>query len=253
MGDVLDAVSARIKAPYFGYAVLAFFAWNWRGLFLLVMTEGTPEQRLAAFDMYTSVWSLYAAPLLTGVFVAATAEWIRLGFEWAARNPRHKIAMSELREEDQKIKEKLKLQAQRQEIDANEEEKIIERAKREDKAVQEIESEEVKQRLQAELEKRRLEKDRALEIAESLSDPEAEMLREAAKDQKGTILKVGYIGGEEIQIANLSFGASSPRDFSRYEAALKSLQRKGLVEQKGAKGNYFQLTDLGWQASEKLV
>jgi len=67
MGDVLDAVSARIKAPYFGYAVLAFIALNWRAIFLFVMTEATPVERLAIFDAHTSNWTLFFAPLLVGV------------------------------------------------------------------------------------------------------------------------------------------------------------------------------------------
>ena len=34
MNDIFDAISARIKAPYFGYALLAFIGLNWRGIFL---------------------------------------------------------------------------------------------------------------------------------------------------------------------------------------------------------------------------
>ena len=50
MNDVIDAINTRFKSPYFGYAVLAFFALNWRGIFLLSATEGDPASRLEAFD-----------------------------------------------------------------------------------------------------------------------------------------------------------------------------------------------------------
>lgn len=252
MGDVLDAVSARIKAPYFGYAVLAFIAWNWRGIFLLLMTDGTPEQRLSAFDMHTTLCSLYIAPLLTGIFVAASAEWIRFGFEWVARKPRQLMSMRVLQEEHDKAVEKIKLEALRQKIDASEEEQLIERAKREDKAVQDIESEDVKQRLQAELEKRRAEKDPISEIAKSLDEFESELLSAAAKGGNGQIFKVAYIGGTEINTAKQAYGNKSARDLARYLAALESLQSKRLIEPKGSKGELFQLTAMGWDVSEKI-
>lgn len=102
MKDVFDAVSARIKAPYVGYAVLAFLALNWRAIFMLAMTQGTPEQRLAAFDMHTTLWSLSIAPLLTGVIVAVSSEWIRYGFEWTARKPRYRMAVMDLEAEEKK-------------------------------------------------------------------------------------------------------------------------------------------------------
>lgn len=87
MHDVLDAISARIKAPYFGYALLAFIGLNWRGMFLLTVTNGSPQERLAAFDAQTSAWSLVVLPLLVGGLVTLVSPWVRLGFGLLSKRP----------------------------------------------------------------------------------------------------------------------------------------------------------------------
>ncbi|MFT7880687.1 MAG: hypothetical protein ABXS91_09875, partial [Sulfurimonas sp.] len=72
MDEIVDAITSRFKSPYFGYALLAFFALNWRGIFLLAVTDGSPQDRLAAFDSVTDTYTLILFPLLTGALVAAT-------------------------------------------------------------------------------------------------------------------------------------------------------------------------------------
>ena len=81
MKDIIDAVSSRIKTPYFGYAVLAFFALNWRGIFLLVVMTGSPQERLVAFDSATNQYTLLVLPLLVGALVAASTSWVQYVFE----------------------------------------------------------------------------------------------------------------------------------------------------------------------------
>ncbi|MBE4267628.1 hypothetical protein HJ071_24005 [Vibrio parahaemolyticus] len=80
MKEVVEAVNARLKAPYFGYAILAFIALNWRGFFVLVLTEGTPEDKLALFDTHTDIYTLVIYPLVIGVVVAGTAHWLKYFF-----------------------------------------------------------------------------------------------------------------------------------------------------------------------------
>ena len=78
------------------------------------------------------------------------------------------------------------------------------------------------------------------------------MLIAAAKARDGSILKVGYLSGDVIKIAHRSYGTASSRDLARYVSALKSLESKELVEQKGSDGTFFQLTAMGWDVAEKL-
>jgi hypothetical protein len=101
MNDLVDAVTSRIRAPYFGYSLLAFVALNWRGLFLLFVTEGTPQQRLDAFDAETSKLTLYVLPLVVGLTVAATAPWVRLAFSRLWIKPLQRIDFIQIESDHQ--------------------------------------------------------------------------------------------------------------------------------------------------------
>ena len=39
MKEVLDAFSARIKSPIFGYGILAFFGINWNPIFYILLAK----------------------------------------------------------------------------------------------------------------------------------------------------------------------------------------------------------------------
>lgn len=252
MGDVLDAVSARIKAPYFGYAVLAFVAWNWRGIFLLVMTAGSAEQRLAVFDLHTNVWSLYVAPLITGVVVAASSEWIRFIFEWVARNPRLWMEMNHQQAEHKKVIQKIELERLRDERFTRREEELIARAQRDEK-VKEIADDEVKRQLQSELDELRRERERGsvTKTESSLPSPAAHTLLQAAEKSDGRIVRGvdefgRYIGSGDLMVVK----SLDPRDYSRHEAALRELEDSGLVVQEYE--DVYEVTEKGWQCLEFL-
>jgi hypothetical protein len=257
MNDILDAISARIKAPYFGYALLAFIAMNWRGLFLLAVTEGKPQDRLAAFDAETSTSSLIIYPLLVGAIVAASAAWIRLVFEFISRKPLETIDNLHIKAEHEKAILKTKLERSRTSFFAEKEEELIDRARR-DFDIKAIEDEELKSKLMQEIEALRQERDRVSETlttpgrAYQLSSIEAEMLKAAAKGGRGEITKNQYLDDQNIQVGNIVFGEGSPREFARYEAALESLALNGLVKSMGDRGNLFQLTNSGWQLADAL-
>jgi len=256
MGDVLDAVSTRIKAPYFGYAVLAFVAWNWRGIFLLVMTDGSAEQRLAVFDLHTNVWSLYVAPLIAGVVVAASAEWIRFIFEWVARNPRLWMEMNHQQAEHKKVIQKIELERLRDERFNRREEELIARAKRDEK-VNEISDEDVKKQLQVQLEALRGEREKNTEDKEvandsSMPSDNAQTLiffagKSDGKIWNGATESLGiYLESGDFRVDK----SSEPREYSRYDAALKELDKFGFVRQEH--GNFFEMTEGGWQFYESL-
>jgi len=247
MGDVLDAVSARIKAPYFGYAVLAFVAFNWRAIFLLVMTEATPVERLAIFDAHTSNWTLFFAPLLAGVVVASIAAWIRLAFEHISKNPLEKITRLQLDAEHKQDIEKNRLA----QIFSTKQDLLIDDAKK-DQEIQRIEDEVIKLRLQQEIENLREERDQKLG-SQSVSEfdyRETALLQSAAKYGEGEILVCIYVDDQYIQSGASTLGKKDKKDFKLFEDALKELVRKGLVEQK-EKG-LFELTGRGWEAAEQI-
>jgi len=76
------------------------------------------------------------------------------------------------------------------------------------------------------------------------------LLKAAASDEHGTIIKMDYIDGQQIKAGEKAFGETSRREFTEWEAALNELLNQGLVVDRGIKGEYFELTHEGWRAAD---
>lgn len=263
MKDIWDAVSARVKTPYFGYAVLAFIALNWRGLFLLSVTSGTPQDRLWAFDDVTSHYTLFLFPLLIGTIVAFITPWLQFAFGFLSRKPLGMIDDLNLQAEHKKIITQTELEQLRASFFADREKELIARAKR-DEEVASIEDNEAKERLAAQLQELRSERDHLsdqLKNQTSFGSPSffavtkegKELIVAAAQDKNGTIIRARTIGSKEIQAGRRSFGGADSRDYARYDSALDGLLGNGLVKSVGNKGEIFELTHSGWQLAEGLI
>lgn len=85
MKDIIEAIGDRIKSPYFGYTILAFIACNWKAVFLLFLTVGTPQERLDAFDSATDIMSLAVIPISVGFFIALSSPWIISAFDFTSK------------------------------------------------------------------------------------------------------------------------------------------------------------------------
>lgn len=262
MKDVIDAVSSRIKTPYFGYAVLAFFALNWRGIFLLVTTAGSPQERLAAFDTVTNNYTLLVLPLLAGAVVAASTSWIQYIFGIIARKPSGLIDNLYLEAEHKKTIRQAELEQSRSDLFAVKEKELIDRAKR-DEEVAGIEDDAAKERLAAQIESLRQERDQlsaqlknqptiGKPSAHTLSKEAIEIIKAASESENGTIIRAMSIGERTVQAGEKSFGFESSREFAKYDAALDELIKKNLVKALGAKGEVFELTSNGWQVADAL-
>lgn len=257
MNDIIDAISARIKAPYFGYALLAFVAMNWRGVFLLMTTSGSPQERLGAFDAETSFVTLIVLPLTAGAVVAALSPWVRLSFAFISSKPFEHIDNLHLDSEHKKTIRKIELERSRADLFAGKEAELIDRAKR-DEEVLGIENAKLQEQLKSELETLRGERDRmSADLYSnagmvSTSPTEKKMLKLAAESANGRISKNESLDGRSIQIGVTTFGSENPRDFSKYDSALKSLLSKNLVQDIGHRGEYFELTHTGWQIADAL-
>jgi len=243
MNEVLDAIKTRIKSPYFGYATLAFFALNWRAIFLLVATEAEPIARLAAFDSVTSYWSLVILPLFAGAVVAASTHWLRYLFLLIAEKPLDLIENSNLKAEHRRSLRHAELEESRVNLTATKEKELIERAKRDEK-IAEITDESKKKELENQIGEIR--KKRGVSISETAN----ELLVAAASEDNGTIMKPRTMGEQSIQAGKKSFGAKSKRAYAEYDAALNELITKGLVKEVGAKGEIFELTHDGWKLAD---
>ncbi|EJC7005040.1 hypothetical protein R1W14_000746 [Vibrio parahaemolyticus] len=258
MKEVVEAVDARLKAPYFGYALLAFIALNWRGFFVLVLAEGSPEEKLSLLDAHTDVFTLAFYPLAIGVVVAATAHWLKYFFGCIERKPRELLDNLELEAQHKKTIKQTQLEQSRSDLFAVKEQELIERAKR-DNEVADIEDSEAKEKLIAQLDIIRAERDRlSQELQEkqqpdnSLSNEAKELLLAASKDTRGNIMKLVSLSDRNIQTGNSSFGSNDQKSFVKYEAALDELVYEGFVKELGGKGQIFEITHKGWKLIEAL-
>jgi hypothetical protein len=86
----------------------------------------------------------------------------------------------------------------------------------------------------------------------NLSADAITLLKAAARGKSGIIMNARYIGGHDIQAGDEKFGGQYGRESARWEAALEELVNKGLVVDRGYKGEIFELTHLGWSLADKL-
>ncbi len=226
---------------------------------MLVMTSGSPQDRLLAFDSVTSQYTLLILPLGAGVMVALATPWIHFFFGFIARRPSFLIDNLYLEAEHKKTIRQTELEQSRSNLFAVKEKELIERAKRDDE-VANIEDDATKAKLTDQLEKLRQERDKISEqlreqtqigahSTHNLSKPALEILTAAAKDGRGVIMRMRAINNRAIQAGNFQFGFLSPRDFAKYDSALDELFQHGLVKGIGAKGDSFELTSAGWELS----
>jgi hypothetical protein len=86
----------------------------------------------------------------------------------------------------------------------------------------------------------------------SLSDEARTLLKAAAGQGNGTILKIAYLGGRVIEAGGEHFGGERGRESARWENALHELQDHGLVVARGDKDQVFELTHQGWEVADTL-
>ena len=258
MKEVVDAVNNRIKTPYFGYAILAFIALNWRGFFLLVLSKGKPEEKLALFDAQTDVYTLLIYPLVIGAVVATTAHWLKFLFGVIERKPKELVENLHLEAEHKKTIKQSQLEQSRSDLFAVKENELINRAKR-DEAVADIEDSETKEKLIKQLDSIRAERDMLSSELQSKQQPENNLSKEAKEilvaasaDDNGSIMKISTMSDRTIQAGKNSFGTKDQKSFVKYEAALDQLVTYEFVKELGHKGEVFEITHKGWELVEAL-
>lgn len=266
MKDLFDAISTRVKEPYWGFFLLSFLAFNWRGLFLLFTSSETAQQRIALFDLYTNLWSLLVCPISTALIMVLITPWLKVLFGKFSRIPYEILNSQELNRKHAYLTEEAKLEQLRLKVNntnadlfESQEKELIERAKR-DLAVKAIEDENVKASLQKEINELRAQRNQILNEQQNqighqimqISPIEKEILKLAAVDKNAQIMRLTYIGGREIQIGNKKLGMDDNREFLKYDNALESLINKKLIHDISKKGEIFELTHKGWELISTL-
>ncbi|MBE4267629.1 hypothetical protein HJ071_24010 [Vibrio parahaemolyticus] len=164
----------------------------------------------------------------------------------------------ELEAQHKKTIKQTQLEQSRSDLFAVKEQELIERAKR-DNEVADIEDSEAKEKLIAQLDTIRAERDKlSQELQEkqqpenALSEEAKELLLAASADKRGNIMKLITLSDRNIQTGNSSFGYDGQKSFAKYEAALDELVRAGFVKELGNKGQVFEITHKGWKLIEAL-
>lgn len=87
----------------------------------------------------------------------------------------------------------------------------------------------------------------------NLTDESKSLLSEAAESSQGNIIKLNVSHGLIIQANNKQFVTNGdPKSRAKWEYALKDLVNNGLVEEKGYKGEIFEVTHIGYQVAQKI-
>lgn len=86
----------------------------------------------------------------------------------------------------------------------------------------------------------------------SLSNEAISLLKAAAINDNGVILKISYMGGRLIQAGGQQFGGERGRESAKWENALDELISEELVTARGYKGEVFELTHKGWASADAL-
>jgi hypothetical protein len=148
--EIKQAVTERIKSPYFGYSVLAFISINWQSFFLLLVSEGNAKDRLDAFNHTTNYFILFILPLFVGFFVAVISPFIQEFFRKIHKETNQRSLTIDYETESKMITVKTKFDEARSNEQARVEKDIIDRAKR-DSEVMDVKDPEIQKELKATL------------------------------------------------------------------------------------------------------
>jgi hypothetical protein len=87
----------------------------------------------------------------------------------------------------------------------------------------------------------------------ALSSEAIVLLIETARDKNGNVLSFRHMAGHTIQANSKTFGDSKDRrSMARWEHAIEQLVSNDLIVPRGHKGEVFEITEAGYQLSEKL-
>lgn len=257
MKDLLDAINTRVKEPYWGFFLLSFLAFNWRGLFLLFFATGTAQERIVLFDSQTNFWGLLFLPIVTSVVILLTTPWLKVIFGYATRSAYERINSQELKRENKYLSEKNLLEKERAVEFANKENELIDQAKR-DVDIDQIADEETRNKLKMEIDKLRHERNQLVHPIENknlqeLSDYELDLLYRLNTSQDHCVQKKKINGHDFLVInnANIHERNNSPL-YYRTMDAITSLTRKGLLKDLNSEGKLFEMTSDAKKIASKL-
>lgn len=253
MKELFEAINTRVKEPYWGFFLLSFLAFNWRGLFLLCFATGTAQHKINLFDSETNFWSLLFFPIATSLIILLITPWLKVLFGYVSRSAYERINSQELKRESKYLAEKNTLERERVKALANKENELIDQVKR-DIDIEKIEDEKLRENLKREIDELRKDhlelansKNSNLSDQQNLSSFEREILVYLSKGDNNFISKENiYNTGLIIDLGSKRISKSeSNREYLKYEEAVYSLIDKKIIYDLRNEGKVFELTDYG--------
>lgn len=159
MKDLLDEIDTRIKSPFFGYFLFAALAINWAPIFYLLVHDGHVDARIEYFKENTDFINLFLFPFLLAALYSVAYPWLQFAFMRASTKPTELRNALQATSEHKLITVQQDLEVARNKALKIEEEELIDRAKR-DEELNEIEDEELRSKLQSEIDALRSERDK---------------------------------------------------------------------------------------------
>lgn len=215
MNDLVDALKTRLSSPIFGYFGLALLAFNWQAVFFLLVQDGDVLTRIRFFEQHTTTASLIILPCLFAISFSVLYPWLLFLVARMTAKPSELKDMVQANSEHRVLIRRKQLEEARSSILANAEMELIERAKR-DQELDKFQNEELRQKLKAELEQLRAERDSLREQNQSHS------LNEVAQHKELMDLAGTYRAKAEDPTAGIN-------DRERFTKCARELEEKAYL------------------------
>lgn len=158
MEEIISAIKARLNSPLFGYFALAVVAFNWEAFFFLLVQSDDVTGRIEFFKQHTTIFSLILWPVVFAFAVACAYPWVIYVLTWLTAKPVELRDVVQANAEHRVLIKRAELEDARSKLLATKESELIERAKR-DQDLDSIQNEDLREKIRAELEQLRAERD----------------------------------------------------------------------------------------------
>ena len=132
MNDLLDAISDRIKTPFYGYVSIAFLCINWREITFLIVSNDEISRRIEYFDENTTLVCLAIYPVIIGVVLSILGPWLKWFLTEVTTYPVNRISLRAIKSENDLVLERTRLENSRNALFDEQSQTVVELAKKED-------------------------------------------------------------------------------------------------------------------------
>lgn len=203
--------------------MFSLIAINWSQLFYLLVDNGAVLERINYFQEGTDFLTLLVYPFLVAIMYSVVYPWLQYMIMVLSTKPTALRNALQAESEHSLLLKKQELEEARAKILRNAEEELIERAKRDEK-LQEIDSDEVREKLQKEINELRNER----ESLRSKPDSDLKKANESLNSEQEKILKVITLSDGEL--AKKTIIENSEYDKVKTEYLLESLEDNRYLE-----------------------